>query len=147
MSASMPSPYPTADWPEVRARLAARIDRIERRMYAASDHASAVAYRANPELDVGGIRSRTARQRARETATYDRAARIVVDGVRERDRLKVLLRALDDAIRLAPDMRAALDAGEVSGVKLTGERREAVRALVVGYGRTFRAALAEARRA
>lgn len=145
MSARMPAPYPEADWPAVRDRIAARIERIEVRMYAASDRASVVAYNANPVLDVGGIRSRSARQRARETATYDRAARVVVDGVRERDRLKVLLRNLDDAIRLAPALRAGLEAGELSGIALSGERLDAVRSLVVGYGRTFRAALAEAR--
>lgn len=141
-----PAPLPVADWPAVRAALVARIDRIEGRMTAASERASAVAYAANPELDVGGIRSRTARQRARETATYDRAGRIVVEGVREVRELRSLVKALDEAVRLGDAMVAKLASGEMHGRPMTAEERSAARSLVISYGRTMRRAIVEARR-
>lgn len=67
----------------VQERIDAKITGIERRLDAIGAHTAEVSHAANPEGDIGGIRSRSAMQRAQSYATYDKAARQTKDLIGE----------------------------------------------------------------
>jgi hypothetical protein len=140
------APLPVADWPAVRATIAAKIERLTTTATAAADHATRLSHEMAPMMEIGGIRSRSPRQRERLHAAYDRDSRTVVANSREVKRLEILLNALDKAVAVGPAAQEALATGTLNGRRLTRDEDWALHGVIVSCGRTMRSAIREAKR-